>query len=309
MLPVIASSNISATQYMIVKKVFITAFFGLLQNLAFAQQTIVLPVKGDQANPSENKEQTLTPDPKSASRIVFNVTNPSLAIYKPEKNASNGIGVLVCPGGAFHILAYDDEGVRIAKALTAKGYTAAVLKYRLVPLDPKDPFGKLGQNSKDFKVLEAIMAPVVPLAIEDGKTAMKYLKDNANKLGFDAVKVGVIGFSAGGTIAAAIALDPSPEVRPLFSAPIYPYLGPVLSSATPTSAPPLFIAVTQDDDFGFDSNSLKFYAQWKAAKGLAELHLYTQGHHGFASKKQNLPVDHWMERFTEWLQSMGYSAK
>lgn len=289
------------------QKILISLFLGLLHHIVFAQQTVVLSINGKPARSLENKEQILTPDPKSDSRIVFNVTIPSLTIYKPEKSISNGIGVLVCPGGAFHILAYDDEGVTIAKALTAKGYTAAVLKYRLVALDPKDPFGKLNESAKSFQTLESVMAPVVPLAIEDGKTAMKYLKTNATTLGFDASKVGVIGFSAGGTIAAAIALDPSLDVRPLFSAPIYPYLGPVLSIVTPNPVPPLFIAVTQDDDFGFDGNALKFYEQWKLAKGLAELHVYTKGHHGFASKMQGLPVDHWMDGFFGWLASTEYN--
>jgi acetyl esterase/lipase len=292
-----------------VKDVVMVVLVCLLENGVFAQQNIPLTIQGKLATKSENKEQTIIPDPKSGSRIVYNVTNPSLSIYKPEKDHSNGIAVLVCPGGAFHILAYDDEGVTIAKELAAKGYTAAVLKYRLVPVDSKDPFGKLNQYAKNLKVLDSIMAPVVPLAIEDGKTAMRYLKQNAGVLGFEDTKVGVIGFSAGGTIAAALAIDPDPQVQPLFSAPIYPYLEPVINTAVPALAPPLFIAVTEDDDFGFDINSLKLYQRWKSASGLAELHVYPKGRHGFASKKQQLPVDHWMERFTEWLVSMGYSSK
>jgi acetyl esterase/lipase len=137
---------------------------------------------------------------------------------------------------------------------------------------------------------------------------MKYLKQNAGALGFEATKVGVIGFSAGGTIAAALAVDPDPQVQPLFSAPIYPYLNPVIDTAVPALAPPLFVAVTQDDDFGFDLNSLKLYQRWKSANGLAELHVYSKGHHGFASKKQQLPVDQWMDSFTGWLVSMGYGS-
>ncbi|MFY1047548.1 alpha/beta hydrolase [Chryseobacterium sp. GP-SGM7] len=266
-----------------------------------AQQNVILPVNGKVNKDTGTEERTLTMDPKSDSRTVYNVTVPSLAIYKPEGVASNGTAVLVVPGGAFHILAYDDEGVKIARSLTAKGYTAAVLKYRLVKLDNKDPFGKLMQNAKNFDVLESIMAPVVPLAIADGKEAMKYLKKNAATLGFDKEKIGVIGFSAGGTIAAAIALDK--EVRPLFSAPIYPYLGPVMKTPVPSDPPPVFTAVAEDDDFGFDVNSAKFYQNWKAGNGLAELHIYTKGRHGFASKTQGLPVDHWEERLMEWLSS------
>jgi acetyl esterase/lipase len=269
-----------------------------------AQQNVILPINGKVNKDTGNEEKTLTMDPKSNSRTVYNVTVPSLAIYKPEGVASNGIAVLVIPGGAFHILAYDDEGVKIAKSLAAKGYTAAVLKYRLVKLEGKDPFGKMMENAKNFDVLESIMAPVVPLAIADGKEAMKYLRSNATALGFNKDRIGVVGFSAGGTIAAAIALDK--DVRPLFSAPIYPYLNPLMKTPIPADPSPIFIAVTQDDDFGFDVNSAKFYENWKAGKGLAELHIYTKGHHGFASKTPGLPVDHWEERLMEWLTAMKF---
>ncbi|WP_421375826.1 alpha/beta hydrolase [Chryseobacterium sp. GP-SGM7] len=283
------------------KKIKYLAMLAMIYSGLSAQQNVILPVNGKVNKDTGTEERTLTMDPKSDSRTVYNVTVPSLAIYKPEGVASNGTAVLVVPGGAFHILAYDDEGVKIARSLTAKGYTAAVLKYRLVKLDNKDPFGKLMQNAKNFDVLESIMAPVVPLAIADGKEAMKYLKKNAATLGFDKEKIGVIGFSAGGTIAAAIALDK--EVRPLFSAPIYPYLGPVMKTPVPSDPPPVFTAVAEDDDFGFDVNSAKFYQNWKAGNGLAELHIYTKGRHGFASKTQGLPVDHWEERLMEWLSS------
>lgn len=289
------------------KTVFALAFFGFFNTMVLSQQVISLPVTGKPGKAMPGIEVTVTPE-NGSGRIVYNVTEPSISIYKPAKENSNGIGILVCPGGAFHILAYDDEGVTIAKSLVEKGYTVAVLKYRLVHLDPKDPFGKLNESAKNFELLESVMAPVVPLAIADGKSAMQYLKAHADALGITPDKVGVIGFSAGGTLAAAIALDASDTVKPLFSAPIYPYLAPVLKTPVPPAAPPLFIAVTEDDDFGFDGNSLKFYEQWKAAEGAAELHVYTKGRHGFASKQQGLPVDHWMEVLLGWLDTMGYGV-
>jgi dienelactone hydrolase len=286
------------------KKIKSIALLLMMYSGLSAQQNVILPINGKINKDIGKEEKTLTMDPKSDSRTVYNVTVPSLAIYKPEGVASNGTAILVVPGGAFHILAYDDEGVKIAKSLAAKGYIAAVLKYRLVKLEGKDPFKKMMENAKNFDILESIMAPVVPLAIADGKEAMKYLKSNASTLGFDKDRIGVVGFSAGGTIAAAIALDK--DVRPLFSAPIYPYLAPVMKTPIPADPSPIFIAVTQDDDFGFDSNSAKFYENWKAGKGLAELHIYTKGRHGFASKTQGLPVDHWEDRMVDWLASMGF---
>ena len=286
------------------KKIKSIALLIMMYSGLSAQQNVILPINGKVNKDTGKEEKTLTMDPKSDSRTVYNVTVPSLAIYKPESVASNGTAVLVVPGGAFHILAYDDEGVKIAKSLAAKGYTAAVLKYRLVKLEGKDPFGKMIENAKNFDTLESIMAPVVPLAIADGKEAMKYLRSNATALGFNKDRIGVVGFSAGGTIAAAIALDK--DVRPLFSAPIYPYLNPLMKTPIPENPSPIFIAVTQDDDFGFDVNSAKFYENWKVGKGLAELHIYTKGRHGFASKTQGLPVDHWEERLMEWLTAMKF---
>ena len=286
------------------KKIKSIALLIMMYTGLSAQQNVILPINGKVNKDTGKDEKTLTMDPKSDSRTVYNVTVPSLAIYKPEGTASNGTAVLVVPGGAFHILAYDDEGVKIAKSLAAKGYTAAVLKYRLVKLEGNNPFGKLMENAKNFDTLESIMAPVVPLAIEDGKEAMKYLKSNATALGFNRDRIGVVGFSAGGTIAAAIALDK--DVRPLFSAPIYPYLNPLMKTPIPADPPPIFIAVTQDDDFGFDINSAQFYENWKTGKGLAELHIYTKGRHGFANKTQGLPVDRWEDRLMEWLTAMNF---
>lgn len=286
------------------KKIKSIALLIMIYTGLSAQQNVILPINGKLNKDIGKEEKTLTMDPKSDSRTVYNVTVPSLAIYKPEGAASNGTAVLVVPGGAFHILAYDDEGVKIAKSLAAKGYTAAVLKYRLVKLEGNNPFGKLMENAKNFDTLESIMAPVVPLAIADGKEAMKYLRSNATALGFNKDRIGVVGFSAGGTIAAAIALDK--DVRPLFSAPIYPYLNPLMKTPIPADPSPIFIAVTQDDDFGFDINSAQFYENWKTGKGLAELHIYTKGRHGFASKMQGLPVDHWEDRLMEWLTAMKF---
>ncbi|TDS13960.1 alpha/beta hydrolase [Sphingobacterium paludis] len=275
-----------------------------VQNGLQAQQRIVIPVKGGSTSDVKPQEKSFTFEPISTSRMLYNVTAPSLEIFEPTGSEIKDIAVLVIPGGAFQILAYEDEGVKIAKTFAERGYTAAALKYRLVQLEDENPMEQLMRNIKDFATLEEIMAPMVPLAIADGKEAMKYLKANASVLGFDADKVGVIGFSAGGTISAAIALDK--EVDPLFSALIYPYLNPVLEAEVPASPSPLFIAVTQDDEYSFDINSLKLYERWKSKNGLVDLRVFSRGQHGFASKKQDLPVDHWLDSVFEWLSFLRY---
>jgi acetyl esterase/lipase len=280
---------------------FISAVLLALGSVASAQEVIDLTSGKKITTRITDDQQQEIKDEKTGNRTVYNVNMPSITIFKPTSEKSNGIAILVCPGGAFHILDIDNEGYNVAKILSGKGYTAMVLKYRLVPLDARNPFGAMQELAKDFTALERKMAKVIPSSIEDTKTAFRYIKDNAPALGINANKVGILGFSAGGTLSAALGYEADTKYRPAFFAPIYPYLSPFDKTVVPAKAAPMFIAVAEDDDFGFDSNSLKLYQKWKGAGALAELHIYAKGRHGFGTKKQNLPVDSWMERFLEWL--------
>lgn len=285
------------------------AFLLSIGSVAYAQEVIDLK-SGKQmtAKAAAGSAQEFT-DKNTGNRTVFNVKHPSLTLFRPVAEKSNGVAVIVCPGGAFHILDIDNEGVNVAKTLSDRGYTAVVLKYSVVPLDEQNPFGALANLAKDFPALEAKMATVIPSSIDDAKAAFKYVKDNAGTLGIDPAKIGVLGFSAGGTLAAAMGYQTDGVYKPAFFAPIYPYLAPFGTSVVPANPSPMFIAVTEDDDFAFDENSLKLYQKWKTGGGLADLHVYARGRHGFGTKKQNLPVDHWMDRFVEWLGFLGYGPK
>lgn len=294
---------------MLNRRFIFSGVLSLMISITSAQEVIDLSSgKAITQKVSGDKSQEIS-DKKTGNRTVYNVNKPSLTIYKPLPEKSNGIALLVCPGGAFHVLDIDNEGYNVAKLLAAQGYTAAVLQYSIVQLDPSNPFGALASLAKDFPALELKMATVIPTAILDTKAAFRYMRDNAPKIGIDPNKIGIIGFSAGGTLAAAMGYQVDDIYRPAFFAPIYPYLSPFEKNVVPTNPAPVFIAVAQDDDFGFDTNSVKLYQKWKDAKGLAELHIYTKGRHGFGTKKQNLPVDHWMERFLEWMNFLGYGAK
>ncbi|WP_138485155.1 alpha/beta hydrolase [Dyadobacter bucti] len=289
-------------------KLLTIALFLGIHDISLAQRVIDLSSGKDTAAlPANNTEFVMT-DSISGNRTVLNVTKPSLTVYTPEKEKSNKTAIVICPGGAFHALDIDNEGYSVAKLLVAKGYTAIVLKYRLVHINMEaaNPLAELGKLANDFKMLEKRMAPDVPLAIADGKAAIAYVKKNAAKLGINPAKVGIVGFSAGGTIAAAMAYSEDSQSRPAFSAPIYAYLAPFDRQAVPSNATPLFISVAADDDFKFDSNSAKLYQKWKNSGASAELHIYAKGHHGFGTKKQNLPVDHWFDRFTDWLSFLGF---
>ena len=115
-----------------------------------------------------------------------------------------------------------------------------------------------------------------------------------------------MGFSAGGTVAAGVAFSYDQATRPDFIAPIYVYTGALEKATVPKDAPPLFLAAATDDQLGFASHSTGLYNDWIGAGKSAELHMYAKGGHGFGMRKQNLPVDSWIDRFGEWLGWLGY---
>jgi len=238
-------------------------------------------------------------------KITLDVSKPTLVPYLPAK--PNGTAVIIAPGGAFHALAVGHEGAEVAKWLNKKGVTAFVLKYRLGHDDPAHPennFMTLLQTN-NFRKLDSINSTIVPLAMQDGLTAMKYVRKHAASYKINPKKTGFMGFSAGGTVAMSVVYNASDENRPNFVAPIYAYEGAIIGSAVPTVKTPIFIAAATDDDLGLASHSVHIYQKWVDAKQPAELHMYERGKHGFGMRKQNLPVDKWIERFGDWLRMQG----
>jgi acetyl esterase/lipase len=241
-------------------------------------------------------------------QVVANVTQPTLTAYLPPPVSANGTAVIICPGGGFHFLSINSEGVDVAKWLNAKGVAAFVLRYRLVPTGEdavKELMGKIG----DLKRMEKDSAAFVPLAIADGLAAVSYVRKHASEFGISPQRVGIMGFSAGGTVTSAVAYQYTPENRPDFVAPIYPYLGAIKEAPTPGDAPPLFVAAATDDQLGLAPDSVKIYSAWIAAKKPAEIHIFSKGGHGFGMRKQNLPSDQWIDRFGDWLQAQGLLKK
>ncbi|MFD2719589.1 alpha/beta hydrolase [Hymenobacter monticola] len=244
------------------------------------------------------------------TRVIYNVATPTLTAYLPAAGMGNGTAAVICPGGAFHTLSIESEGIDVAKWLQARGVAAFVLKYRLVHMDTSDPVKETMALMGDRRKLDAINAPVVPLAIADGKKAIEYVRSHAKELGVRADKIGIMGFSAGGTVAAGVGYSYTAANRPNFLAPIYAYLGALpaagIPAAVPADAPPLFAAAASDDQLGIAPQSVKVYSDWLAAGKPAELHVYAKGGHGFGMRKLNLPVDAWIERFGEWLKMEGF---
>ena len=238
------------------------------------------------------------------TQVVTNVSQPTLTVYAPAPQAANGTAVVIAPGGGFHALSINSEGVDVAKWLNARGVTAFVLKYRLVPTG-EDGVQEFIAKFRDRKKMDEDNAAVIPLAIADGLAAVIYVRKHATELGISPARIGLMGFSAGGTVTSAVAFNYTAESRPDFVVPIYAYLAPVKETTVPKDAPPMFVAAATDDQFGLAPDSISLYNKWQAAGKSVELHMYSKGGHGFGMKKQNLPSDQWIDRFGDWLQVQG----
>lgn len=290
------------------KKILYTFLLSFLAAGLSAQQKIIRlypgPAPGserwtwDEAELEQNAWNT---------KIVYNLSQPTLTVFQPEAGKANGTGIVICPGGGFHALSINSEGFDVAKWLVQKGVTCFVLKYRLVHSQTNDPIGemnaKMGKEEWDNDI-----NAVIPLSIADGRAAIAYVRQHADEYNLEADRIGIMGFSAGGTVAAASLFNYSPENKPNFVAPIYPYFPSAMIGAIADDAPPLFITAATDDGLNLAQHSVNLYNAWLKEKNDAELHMYARGNHGFGMRKQNLPTDTWIERFGEWLGVQGLLA-
>lgn len=236
-------------------------------------------------------------------KAVTNVTEPTLAIYRPAKEKDTGVAVIVCPGGGYKQLMMSYEGEDVANWLTTVGVTGIVLKYR-VPAPPG-------------------VAKYEP-ALQDAQRSISLVRSKAREWDLKPDKIGILGFSAGGHLVVAActnfdkrAYEPIDAVdqvscRPDFGVAIYPGGVIVKGSATGELAPeiritkdtpPIFIAQAGDDP-GSD-NSVYLFLALKRAGVPAELHMYTKGGHGFGIKPTGKPSATWTDRCIEWMKSEG----
>jgi acetyl esterase/lipase len=205
-------------------------------------------------------------------------------------------------------LSINSEGIDVAKDLVARGVTAFVLKYRLAHTgeDATQEFTTLLADRQKFQEL---LANIVPQSNADGLAAVAYVRQHASEFGVSADRVGIIGFSAGGEVAAGVAFQYRPEGRPAFVAPIYAGMRVLKDASVPADAPPMFLTAATDDQLGLAPDSIQLWEKWSAAKKSVELHMYAKGGHGFGMRKQNLPTDHWIDRFADWLDLQGFLKK
>lgn len=241
------------------------------------------------------------PGEKQVARLT-DVSHPTLTVYAPPADKANGTSVIICPGGGYHILAWDLEGTEVADWLNANGVTAFVLKYR-VPRRKDQP---------------AHQAP-----LQDAQRAVSLVRSKAQELKIDPNKIGILGFSAGGNLAALTSmqfenrtydkLDAVDDVscRPDFAVLIYPaYLTNKEETALAPEAkisdktPPMFFAHAGDDRVT-PLSSVLLYAELKRANVPAELHVYATGGHGFGLRNDNPTAADWPRRCEVWLKGQG----
>jgi acetyl esterase/lipase len=284
---------------------FFTALFSIG---VFAQETVIPLYPGTAPGSEEWKQEEKESRTNLwQTRVVFNVAKPSLTVFQAELSKANGTAVIICPGGAFYALSIDSEGFDVARRLVGKGVTCFVLKYRLVECKTDDPTREVMTKGRN---LGETVAPIIKLALADGLAAVGYVRQHATDYGVNPKRIGIMGFSAGGTVTASVAYNFAADSRPDFVAPIFlQYEWTSKPGGVPADAPPMFILAATDDPLGLAPHSVDLYRDWTAAKKPAELHLYSKGGHGFGMRQQGLPTDHWIERFADWLEVQGLLKK
>lgn len=290
------------------KRLFITTIFLLAMINANAQQEILLyngVIPGAKMPPSNYREEAITGE--DGILRVSKVTSPEMIAYFPEK--PNGTAVIICPGGSYARLSLDKEGTSVAKKFNEIGITAFVLKYRL---------------PSDLIMVDKTMGP-----LQDVLQAIYLVRKNANSWGINPAKIGIMGFSAGGHLAATLSVHYNDmkvqnqeqiSLRPDFSMLIYPVIsfGTVthaesvknLIGENPTSAqkqyfsaqnyvnaqtPPAFLVHANNDVSVVPKNSILYSEALTKFKVPTEMHLYQSGGHGFGLNND------WFERLKTWM--------
>lgn len=228
-------------------------------------------------------------------RAVMNVTDPMITVYLPSPQVRNGAAVLIAPGGGYARLAYDKEGIDVALWLNSIGIAGIVLKYRL----PEMPTNATERKAVYSDAQTAVKT--VRVSLEDATEAMKIIRINAAKWNVDKDRIGMMGFSAGGHLAALMGVQ-AEEVRPNFLALIYGAIPGNLNVTKDT--PQTFLAHASDDPSVATDTSIHFYQALRIAKVPAELHIFSEGGHGFGIKKSGKTSENWPGRFEAWFKAM-----
>jgi len=298
------------------RKIALISFFIFALTISLSAQKVIPLYNGDIPNSIQSamKESPLYWDGQFGG--YRGVSKPTLEIYLPTRETSNGSAVIICPGGGYGSLSYRLEGTVIAKTFINHGTAAFVLKYRL-PSDSIMPDKTIGP-------------------LQDAQQAIRLLRQQGSKWNIDKNKIGIMGFSAGGHLAASTAThfdkcfipnEDNISIRPDFMILVYPIISMTdlksnmgtrmnLLGNNPSAerkdffsnelhvtsqTPPAYLTHTEDDESL--ANSLMFYEALRQHKVPAEMHLYVKGGHGFIL---NIPAEEWMQPLFKWMKSNGW---
>ena len=287
--------------------ILVSVLFFFFAQQSFAQEADTIldlwegEAPGEAMNVGDEQDFTKPTDILIAGRRIIklgNVKSPQIHVFRPEPTKSNGTAVVICPGGGFTILAWDLEGTEVAEYLNTLGVTGIVLKYR-VPTREQNP---------------AWLAPT-----QDAQRAIRLSRYHADDLGIDPERIGILGFSAGGKTAAMASLldtaqyeptDQADELsfKPNFGILIYPAQltnkeGTKLLKENPVTenTPPMFLAQSVDD-FARVENSLILGKSLKKNNIPFDMHIYSEGGHGYGLRITDKPITTWHHRLEDWMR-------
>ncbi|MDA1274710.1 MAG: alpha/beta hydrolase [Verrucomicrobia bacterium] len=255
-------------------------------------------------SPGLDRKQVEVTEP---TKLITNVTRPTLTIYPPPEDKNTGTAILICPGGGYWDLYWQLEGEEVAAWLNSIGVTGIILKYR-VPRRPDEPKGEPARRP-----------------LQDAQRAVRLVRSRAADWGIHPARIGIVGFSAGGHLALATAtsfdkdsyeaIDAIDQVssRPNFAIPVYSgYLkakdkdeiAPGLR--IPEGTPPIFLAHGGADIISPPEHSVFMYLALKRAGIPAELHIYATATHDFGVRKSDHPYATWTTACENWLRYQGF---
>jgi acetyl esterase/lipase len=248
------------------------------------------------------------------TKLITNVTKPTITIYKPDWDKNTGTAMLICPGGGYHALYWELEGEEVAAWLNSQGMTGIILKYRC-PRRPGDVTGE---------------PPVGPQL--DAQRAVSLVRSRAAEWRIDPTRIGMVGFSAGGHLALATATsfpkrlyDPIDSIdqvscRPDFA--VLCYSGYLKDKdkdeirpglRIPANTPPIFLAHASDDNVSYggsiSENSAIMYMALKKAGIPTELHIYATGDHDFGVRQNEKLPSSWTQLCVNWLRNQNLLLK
>lgn len=260
---------------------------------------------GETADPGPETVQPNKPGENPPVTRLTNVSQPTLTVFLPPPELRTGTSIVICPGGGFRILAWNKEGLEVAEWFNSIGVTAFVLKYRTPTGDRK----------------ESWLAPA-----QDAQRAIRVVRGRAAEWGLSPDRIGLLGFSAGGSAAANAAIKSESKLydgtdkldqiscRPDFVTLVYPaYLVNAQGELKPDlvvsrETPPMFLAHAFNDGVTCE-NSLQLFLALKKAGVASDLHIYSAGGHGFGLRASDQVASTWPKRCEDWLRSRGLLQK